>query len=384
MKNIYLPILMLLTLLSFDAVGQGFPAITEYRTVGGEKSWQDVDSWQAFVKTSNADPGSWQENIAPGNTDIGASGTIYGYVASSLSLSFQQGASLTINPACTLVVIGDLTFLGNNSSINIGEGGILVVSGNLTTDLNNLAVGNNGKVAIGGDLITGTGNTGSVDTSNGDLYVIGDTDTPSTTGTIGDGDALRTDVTFADFVNQVAPAILPVNLLYFTATAQPQSVEIKWAASKAWDFSHYELERSRDGQHFNYIATIDAEENTDYLTEFSYTDLQPVSGTSYYRLKAVDIDGRFEYKQIAVVQFAGTAQLKVFPNPSSTGSFQVAYGGASEGAIVTLKDQAGRTVRTQEISDGQRSISTKGLPAGLYILTVRSAYENAQEQVIIK
>ncbi len=176
---------------------------------------------------------------------------------------------------------------------------------------------------------------------------------------------------------------LPITLLYFKATAQSQAVDLKWAAAKAWDFSHYELERSRNGQSFEKIATIDAEENTDYLTEFSYSDRKPLSGIAYYRLKAVDVDGKSEYKGMEVVQFMGKS-FEIYPNPISNGTLKVSSLQATEGATLLLRDMTGRTLRSVEMKGQEQSIDTKGLPTGFYILMIQTPQGTEKSQVFIR
>ena len=72
-------------------------------------------------------------------------------------------------------------------------------------------------------------------------------------------DLINNDPSLAEFVFSIVPRMQPVDLLYFRASTNAQSVEISWASLKAWDFNHFELERSTDGRSFQYLATIDAE-----------------------------------------------------------------------------------------------------------------------------
>jgi hypothetical protein len=219
----------------------------------------------------------------------------------------------------------------------------------------------------------------------GDLYVPS-ADNNSTVLSIGDAEIRGSEIdgiTGPAYVDETYIETLPVTLLYFKAIVQNQTVEINWAASKAWDFSHYELQRSANGQSFEWVATIDAKENTDYRTDFSYTDRTPLSGTSYYRLKAVDIDGKFEYKGLEVVQFIGK-RFEVYPNPVTNGNFKVNALQATEGAQLILRDQTGRTVRSYSMSGREESISTAGLPAGLYILLIQTPQQTVQSQLLIR
>lgn len=177
--------------------------------------------------------------------------------------------------------------------------------------------------------------------------------------------------------------ILPVNLLYFTATPQKTEIKLEWASSKAWDFSHYELERSADGISFEYLMTIDAEENTDWIVNYTCSDRQPLSGLSYYRLKVVDIDGQFEYKGIEVVRFTGAASFIVYPNPSNRGVLNVQQQAAT-GSRVNLKDNSGRTVYAGAMEAAVKTIDTSSLQPGMYVLTLESTTGVQKKHVIIQ
>lgn len=230
-----------------------------------------------------------------------------------------------------------------------------------------------------------------IDIKSGGDFVVPNTNNNSTVLEIG-GASVRS----VDIDNLVGPAtitegnlecggcaMLPVELLFFKATAHSSSVEINWASSKAWDFSHYELERSVDGKAFDLIATIDAEEISNETVEYTYSDRQPLHGVSYYRLKAVDVDGSFEYKAVELLKF-GAESFNVFPNPSSIGYFYVSWSHATEGTSLNLRDSVGRTVRNTNLSADESTVSTEGLPAGFYYLTVQSPVGMQQTQVVIK
>ena len=53
------------------------------------------------------------------------------------------------------------------------------------------------------------------------------------------------------------------------------------------------------------------------MNVYSLTDEKPYTGTSYYRLKQTDYDGRFEYSDIVVVELMGAESqtIKIYSNP---------------------------------------------------------------------
>ncbi len=369
MKKVYFVVLICF-LITFKIMA----AAVEYRSASATGLWNTANMWsQSRIPV----PANLQNDFSI-YISSGADVTHAG------NLTFDAKGSLIVNGV--LVIDGDLVLNSNShTNITINTGGILIVTGDFIGEENNTSVNSGGYLVVGGDYIhTGTG-TSSI-TNPGNIFTMGQVESGLTGNTaINKGeDALRTkNLTLYNFVKNRTPGILPVTLLYFKATAQTSSVDINWASAKAWDFSHYELERSEDGKEFYQIAAIDAEENSNETVEYSYTDNAPLAGTSYYRLKAVDIDGKSEYKGIEMVKF-GAETFEVYPNPSSAGYVAVKWSFGNEGAVASLKDNTGRTVRTAALRGQQSRIETADLPAGMYLLVVQGAAGVQKTQVMIR
>ena len=114
------------------------------------------------------------------------------------------------------------------------------------------------------------------------------------------------------------PAPVPVKLLSFNATAQNKHVIINWSATNEINSKYYDVERSQDGRLFSTIATVNDKGNTGVVNHYSIVDDQPLDGVCYYRLKQVDVDGKFEYSIIKTVRFSKVKQLNIYPNPATT------------------------------------------------------------------
>lgn len=113
------------------------------------------------------DNNTWVSGVSPGTTGINADIFIYGYVRRYGNLSFNQG-DLTVND--TLVIYGNLT-LGNNSSLFLSAGSILIVYGDYTSG-NMVQVANGGIMVVTGSwIMNGSNNQGGFD-NDGQLYIL--------------------------------------------------------------------------------------------------------------------------------------------------------------------------------------------------------------------
>lgn len=114
---------------------------------------------------------------------------------------------------------------------------------------------------------------------------------------------------------------LPVTLLSFGVNAANDIAYVKWSVENEINFSKYIVERSTDGISFSAAGEVAAQHGTGVLNYEYPDDISAVSAqVIYYRLKMVDIDGRYEYSDVASVRKNGTfaRTVVITPNPTST------------------------------------------------------------------
>ncbi|MDX5346134.1 MAG: T9SS type A sorting domain-containing protein, partial [Hymenobacteraceae bacterium] len=111
---------------------------------------------------------------------------------------------------------------------------------------------------------------------------------------------------------------LPVELLYISATAEGEAVNVRWATASEQNSDYFTVERSSDGVLFEPVATVKGAGFSNELNTYQVMDKNPLQGISYYRLKQADLDGQVNYSKIQSVAFSGNALpgFVVFPNPS--------------------------------------------------------------------
>jgi hypothetical protein len=115
-------------------------------------------------------------------------------------------------------------------------------------------------------------------------------------------------------------APLPVKFGTIKATPAGSSVKVDWQTYNEVNVDHYEVERSADGVHFSTVGSV-AANNVTQLSNYSLTDASPLGGNSFYRVKNVDIDGKFSYSVIVKVSTGSqAARMALYPNPAVSGS----------------------------------------------------------------
>lgn len=108
---------------------------------------------------------------------------------------------------------------------------------------------------------------------------------------------------------------LPVELVDFTAEEIDENVMLKWNTASETNNSHFQIQRSIDGNRFDYLDIVEGAGTTNNTTYYSFEDKSPLNGRSYYRLKQIDLDGSFEYSPIRQV-YLETIGISIYPSPA--------------------------------------------------------------------
>lgn len=123
---------------------------------------------------------------------------------------------------------------------------------------------------------------------------------------------------FSSFYFSGPIATLPLQLLTFTGALQNNNALLQWQTTNESGVSSFIIERSIDANNFKPIGTVPAKGGYDNQNNYSFTDYdasKQSSGSVYYRLRMVDVDGSIRYSKIISVTFNSTYTVFVYPNP---------------------------------------------------------------------
>jgi len=180
-------------------------------------------------------------------------------------------------------------------------------------------------------------------------------------------------------VSFIIPAFpLPVVLTAFTASAVAnRDAQLNWNTASEVNSAAFEVERSLDGTTFIKVGQLTAKGTTTAPSAYAFTDkgvANLTTGTVYYRLKQVDLDGKFAYSPVRTVAFtkAAVASLSLFPNPAQTTTkLDMTSLPAASTYQVTLLDVTGRAVRTLTLGGGAvQPLEIATLASGTYYVLV--------------
>ncbi|MCC7524312.1 MAG: T9SS type A sorting domain-containing protein [Chitinophagaceae bacterium] len=189
-------------------------------------------------------------------------------------------------------------------------------------------------------------------------------------GTSHNGDSVDS---YFDNLSLTASIILPVNFIAFTAISNNAGVLLRWETSNEINNSGFYIERSADGVNWEAIGFVAAKTESGTSFHYGYSDMQPATGTTYYRLKQVDFDGQFAYSEIRSIRHQTAGRTVVFPNPAENMLSIVTPEKRFQGQIL---NPGGSVVAR---FGNQKTINVQSLPAGVYYL--RLIFPNRTENI---
>lgn len=172
---------------------------------------------------------------------------------------------------------------------------------------------------------------------------------------------------------------LPVKLISFSGMYKNNGALLNWIADNQVDFSAYSIERSTNGIDFSEIGVKQRQGTGTERQQYQYTDdLSMLANDEfYYRLKMIDIDGRYTYSNIIRLNKNGGRKtgLIISPNPvirNATASVRVEAQAAGTAGLKVV-DMLGKVVLRQQnnVYEGSNSIILDNLgrlQPGMYIL----------------
>ena len=165
---------------------------------------------------------------------------------------------------------------------------------------------------------------------------------------------------------------LPVELISFEGNVVKADVELKWVTASELNNSHFEIERSFDGQRFDKLTVVEGAGTTADLQTYKFMDESALIGINYYRLKQVDLNGDYEYADVITVKVeTENPVISVLPNPVKDVARVRIEMPSVEAVDLQLLDTNGKLVKTIKITNvgGIQEVNMEDVPAGIYFLS---------------
>lgn len=282
--------------------------------------------------------------------NLGGTGT-----TTSNPLTITPTTNTTLTPSFTSTTNYSITYLGNGNT-----GGTPPSISQHTNGVSATIASNTGNLVKTGFTFAGWNTTSY---GSGTTYLEGANYTGNTNLTL-----------YAKWTSLGNP--LSVKWLSFIGKYVYKNVQLNWATSWEENNSHFEVERSENAIGFTKIGQVVAASNPSITNYYEFVDQQPLAGTSFYRLKQVDKDGKFSYSSIIQINGLQNKNYSAYVDRAA-GILHVSIPQTEANLNqLFIYDGSGRIMLKQTVLPGRSLVDINKLSNGIYFIKIGSIGNN--------
>lgn len=182
---------------------------------------------------------------------------------------------------------------------------------------------------------------------------------------------------------------LPLKLTSFTGSLQNQHGILNWRTSSESNTSHFEIQKSFDGQRYSKIGSVKAAGNSSSTREYGFSDKEQAQAVNYYRLKMIDNDGKYTYSNTVLLRNASARQSPTVLNNPFNNHLDIRFPKLPAGEVnIQLANGNGTIIQSQRLPSISQNLyrfniaRSASLSKGVYVLTIYNNKEKYSISVI--
>jgi hypothetical protein len=188
-----------------------------------------------------------------------------------------------------------------------------------------------------------------------------------------------------DYFTIIKLLALPIELLSFNAESFRQNVKLTWQTASEDRNLGFEIYRSTDSDPertgWKKIGWMDGKGTTSETQYYSFYDERPLSGTNYYRLKQMDMNGNYEFTDIVSADFLDeNVSVHIFPNPAKSEVFIKTTEESSLDEICVFDLSGNALIKTKLLN---QALDISKLKNGIYLLEMKIDQRVYQERLVV-
>lgn len=182
---------------------------------------------------------------------------------------------------------------------------------------------------------------------------------------------------------------LPVKWLDFTARLKDErEVILNWSTASETNNSYFTIERAGDNLDWSQIGKVKGNGTTNTISSYQFSDttFNPGLDMLLYRLKQVDVDGKYEYSKLVWVDLKrnkAEIPFMVYPNPNE-GVFTVDFNKNTQPKTIRIFDMTGKRIKTLLTHDERTVLNLESFGKGLYLISVKIEEHYFNSKVLVE
>ncbi|MEO8110602.1 MAG: LamG-like jellyroll fold domain-containing protein [Ginsengibacter sp.] len=163
---------------------------------------------------------------------------------------------------------------------------------------------------------------------------------------------------------------LPIELSYFAAEKSGAKISLVWKTSSEHNNAGFTIERSENGTTgWTNLGFIKGAGNSSREITYKYSDLTPLKGSNFYRLKQSDFDGTPKYSFVRNAKFDGNLKAMLLYPSITRNKVTIEL---SDNQLLNTQlfvlDNQGRVVKKETITQMKQDVDVNSLQNGMYFI----------------
>ena len=183
-------------------------------------------------------------------------------------------------------------------------------------------------------------------------------------------------------------SVMPVKWVGFNAEAgNKNQVLLTWEVTDQVDNKGFLVQYSSDQKRWDDVTFIDSKSSGGSNEKYSYIYTGILSSENYFRIKQVDIDGKFSYSQVKSLRSSKQvssveSNVVIYPNPVR--DVMNITNLESSNYTARIVDMSGRVIKSFVMRNGQNQVDVAGLKSGIYFISMNDMNGKVNNAKMVK
>ncbi len=175
--------------------------------------------------------------------------------------------------------------------------------------------------------------------------------------------------------------LLPVEMSRYDIQLKDKKVHVNWVTDSEQNNDYFAVQRSENGNLWETIGVRKGKGNSTVQNSYQLIDEKPLASISYYRLKQVDLDGKYTYSPLRSINNTPQVNFSLFPIPTKD---QVTIISKNEKIDhIQVTDLIGNQIDVlQTIIEGGYVLDLSELKIGIYTVTITIGEKREKRKLI--
>ena len=182
--------------------------------------------------------------------------------------------------------------------------------------------------------------------------------------------------------------VMPVKWVAFNVeSGNKNQVLLTWEVADQVDNKGFYIQYSSDQKRWDDVTFIDSKSSGGNNEKYSYIYTGKISTENYFRIRQVDIDGKFSFSQIKSLRPAKQissveSNVVIYPNPVR--DVMNITNLESSNYTARIVDMSGQVIKSFVMRNGQNQVDVASLKSGIYFISMNDMNGKANSAKMVK